>query len=89
MIILSIKILFTAIFFNTAIEIVGSELKKDKKLQKLLQINEVPSALQISEFISRFHPDTFVEITTSILMQTKPIKRHGNEHFLLMPRRWI
>ena len=52
-----------------------SELDRDKKLQKFFQINEVPSALQISEFISRFHPDTFVKITKNILMQTKPIKK--------------
>jgi hypothetical protein len=73
--ILSIKIIFIAIFFNTNIEFVVSELKRDKKLQKFFQINEVSSALQISEFISRFHPDTFVKITKSILMQTKPIKK--------------
>ncbi len=73
--ILSIKIIFTVIFFNTNIEFVVSELNRDKKLQKFFQINEMPSALQISEFISRFHPDTFVKITKSILMQTKPIKK--------------
>ena len=83
MMILSIKITFTAIFFNTTIEFVVSELKRDKKLQKFFQINEVPSALQISEFISRFKPDTYVKITNSILMQTKPIKKRGNRTFIV------
>ena len=83
MMILSIKIIFTAIFFNTTIEFVVSELKRDKKLQKFFQINEMPSALQISEFISRFKPDTYVKITNSILMQTKPIKRRGKRTFIV------
>ena len=83
MMIKSIKILFTAMFFNTTIEFVVSELERDKKLQKFFQINEVPSALQISEFISRFQPDTFVKITNSILMQTKPIKRRGKRTFIV------
>ncbi|CEA12510.1 transposase [Methanobacterium formicicum] len=83
MMILSTKITFTAIFFNTNIEFVVYELKRDKKLQKFFQINEVPSALQISEFISRFKPDTYVKITNSILMQTKPIKKRGNRTFIV------
>ena len=83
MMILSVKIIFTAIFFNTTIEFVVSELKRDKKLQKFFQINEVPNALQISEFISRFKPDTYVKITNSILMQTKPIKRRGKLTFIV------
>ena len=52
--IISIKIIFTAILFNTNIEFALSELKRDKKLQKFFQINQIPSALQISEFNSRF-----------------------------------
>ena len=59
------------------------ELKNDKKLHKLFQITEVPSALQISEFISRFKPETYVKITNSILMQTKPIKRRGTRTFIV------
>jgi len=83
MMIISIKILFTAIFFNITIEFVVSELKRDKKLQKFFKINEVPSALQISEFNSRFKPDTYVKITNSILMQTKPIKKRGKRTFIV------
>jgi len=83
MMIISIKIIFTAILFNTTIEFVVSELKRDKKLQKFFKINEIPSALQISEFNSRFQPDTFVKITNSILMQTKPIKRRGKRTFII------
>jgi hypothetical protein len=78
-----------AIFFNTNIEFVVSELNRDKRLQKFFQINEVPSALQISEFISRFKPETYAKITNSTLMQTKPIKRREPRTFILMPLLWI
>ena len=74
MMILLIKIIFTAIFFNITVEFVVSELKREK-LRKFFKINEVPNAVQISEFISRFKPDTYIKIVNSILMQTKPIKR--------------
>ncbi len=40
MMILSIKIIFTAIFFNTTIEFVVSELKRDKKLRKFFKIKD-------------------------------------------------
>jgi len=83
MMILSIKITFTAIFFNTTIEFVVSELKRDKKLRKFFKINEVPKAIQISEFISRFKPNTYVKITNSILMQTKPLKTRDKRTFIV------
>ncbi len=86
MMILSIKIIFTAIFFNTTIEFVVSELKRDKKLRKFFKIDaEVPNAIQVSEFISRFKADTYVKITNSILMQMKPLKKTWkNKHLSLM-----
>ena len=44
MMILSLKIIFTAIFFNTTVEFVVQELKSDKKLRKFFEISD---ALQI------------------------------------------
>lgn len=35
MMIISIKIIFTAIFFNTTVDFVVSELKRDKKTKKI------------------------------------------------------
>jgi hypothetical protein len=75
MMILSVKINFTAIFFNTTMEFVVNELKRDNQLRKFFEISEVPNALQISEFLSRFESDTYVKIVNSILMNTKPLKR--------------
>ena len=83
MMILSIKIIFTAIYSNNSIEFVVSELESNKKLRKFFKINEVPSALQISEFISRFKPYTFVKITNNVLMQTKTIKRREKRTFIV------
>ena len=49
----STKIILTAIFFDTAVEFVVRELKRDKKLRKFFQISdEISEAIQMSEFIS-------------------------------------
>lgn len=83
MMILSLKIIFTAIFFNTTVEFVVKELKRDKKLRKFFQIYEVPDAVQVSEYLSRFKADTYIKLVNSILIQTKPLKRRGKLTFLV------
>lgn len=46
--ILSIKIIFTAIFFDITVEFVVEELKRDKKLRKFFKINDdIPCAVQV------------------------------------------
>ena len=83
MMILSIKIIFTGIFFNTTVEFVVQELKRDKKLRKFFEISDVPDAVQISEFLSRFNSDTYIKIVNSILINTKPLKRRGKLTFIV------
>ena len=83
MMILAVKIVFTAIFFNKTMEFVVQELKRDKRLRKFFEISDVPNALQISEFLSRFKSDTYVKIVNSILMNTKPLKRRGKRTFIV------
>jgi hypothetical protein len=83
MMILSIKIIFTAIFFNTTVEFVVQELKRDKKLRKFFEMSDVPDALQISEFLSRFNSDTYIKIVNRILINTKPLKRRGKLTFIV------
>jgi|GEM_PF-2441209 hypothetical protein len=86
MMILSIKIILTAMFFNTTIEFVAQELKRDKKLRKFFKIDEVPSAIQISEFLSRFKPYTYVKIVKQDTNANKTFKKDvENVHLLLMP----
>jgi len=84
MMILSTKIIFTSIFFNTTLKFVVRELERDKKLRKFFEISdEVLDASQISEFLSRFKADTYIKIANSILMQTNPLKRRGKLAFLV------
>jgi hypothetical protein len=83
MMILSIKIIFTAIFFNTTVEFVVQGLKRDKKLRKFFEMSDIPDALQISEFLSRFNSDTYIKIVNSILINTKPLKRRGKLTFIV------
>jgi len=84
MMILSIKIVFTSIFFDTTVEFVVRELKGDKKLRKFFKISEdVPDANKVSEFLSRFKSNTYIKIVNSILMQTKPLKRREKLTFLV------
>ncbi len=79
----STKIILTAIYFDTTVEYVVRELKRDKKLQKFFQIPEkIPEAAQISEYISRFSPSTYLKIVNSILNQIKPLKRRGKQTFI-------
>ena len=81
MMVLSIKIIFTAMFFDIDVEFVVKELKRDKKLRKFFEISDVPEAVQISEFLSRFSSDTYVKIVNSVLMNVKPLKRRVKTNF--------
>jgi hypothetical protein len=81
--ILSIKIMFTAMFFNTTVEFVVQELKRDEELRKFFEISDVPKARQLSEFFKRFESNTYVKIVNSILMNTKPLKRRGKLTFIV------
>jgi hypothetical protein len=83
MMILSIKIIFTAIFFNTTVEFVVQGLKRDRKLRKFFEMSDVPDALQISEFLFRFNSDMYIKIVNNILMSTKPLKRRGKLTFIV------
>ncbi|MDI6644562.1 MAG: hypothetical protein QME14_05825 [Methanobacteriaceae archaeon] len=44
------RIIFTVIFFNTTVLFMVKELKRDKKLRKFFQIDDVPEAVQVTEF---------------------------------------
>ena len=84
MMILSIKIMFMGMFFNTTLEFVVQELKRDVKLRKFFEIDDVvPEAVQVSEFLSRFQSDTYVKIVNSILMTIKPLKKRGRRTFIV------
>ena len=83
MMVLSIKILFVAIFFNLTVQFVVQDLKSNEDLRKFLEITEVPDAVQISEFLSRFKPETYIKIVNSILLYIKPLKKRGRLTFII------
>jgi hypothetical protein len=84
MMILSIKIVFVAIFFDITVEFVVEELKRNKKLRKFFEIrDQVPEAVQVSEFLSRFPSNTYVKIVNRILMTIKPVKKRGKRTFIV------
>ena len=56
MMILSVKIILTTVFFNTTMEFVVHELKRYRRLRKFFEISDVPDVLQISEFLSNLNP---------------------------------
>jgi len=56
MMILSIKIIFTAIFFNTTVEFVVQELKRDKKLRKFFEISDVQMLFKFLNFYQDLNP---------------------------------
>jgi hypothetical protein len=85
MMILSVKINFTAIFFNTTMEFVVNELKRDNQLRKFFEISEVPNALQISEFLSRFESDgklTFIVDATLVDLDYNVKRKHRSKKHL-------
>ncbi len=89
MMILSIKTVFIAIFFGVTVGFVVEELKRDKKLRKLFEMHyQVPEAVQVSEFLSRFHPDTYVKIVNNVLMNIKPLKKRGKQTFIVDSTLW-
>jgi hypothetical protein len=52
-------------------------------LQKFFKTNEVPNAVQVSEFLARFKSDTYIKMVNNILIQTKPLKRRGKRTFIV------
>jgi len=62
-----LKISMVALFFDLEVSYVVSELNRNKKLQKQLMIDEVFTANQIYEFLSRFNERYFYEFTIKLL----------------------
>ncbi|MDR2966489.1 MAG: transposase [Methanobacteriaceae archaeon] len=62
-----LKVIMIALFFDLDIFYTVSELNRDKKLKKQLMIDEVYSADQIYEFLSRFSEKLFYEFIIKLL----------------------
>ena len=62
-----LKVTIIALFFDLDIFYTVSELNRNKKLKKQLMINEICSADQIYEFLSRFSERSFYEFVIKLL----------------------
>jgi len=72
-----LKIVMIAIFFNLEVSYVVSELNRNKKLKKQLKIQEVYSANQVYEFLSRIDERKFYEFTIKLLNSLNFKNRRG------------
>jgi hypothetical protein len=83
MMVLSIKIVFIAIFYNLNMEFVVKDLKSNSDLRNFFKIEDVPDPVQISEFLGRFQPETYIKIVNSVLLCIKPLKKRGRRTFII------
>lgn len=66
MMIICIKIVFMSKFYNYPISRIIQEIKLDKRLKRFLKIRgEIPSEGQIYEYLSRYSPDQYNNISNS------------------------
>ena len=66
MMIICIKIVFLSKFYNYPISRVIYEINIDKRLKRFLKIeNDVPSEAQVYEYLSRYSPDQYNNISNS------------------------
>jgi len=61
------RVLMIDMFFSTDISYVIGELKERKKLRKFAGVVDVPSELQIYEFLSRFSKEQYMNCVLWIL----------------------
>ena len=65
---ISIKLVFLSMFYQYDLSKVVNELKKNKRLKKFLKIEgKSPDPEQIYEYLSRYSPEQYANITNSII----------------------
>jgi hypothetical protein len=77
------KIAMTALFFNLTISYVVSELNRNKKLQKQLNIDTIYTADQIYEFFSRFSDRQILEFIIKVLNSLNCKNTRGTRHIIV------
>ena len=83
MFVLTLKILFTSIFFGLDVNFVVNELKNSSELRKFFNINEVPETSQVYEFFNRLNTNQCLKIANRILNQNKTFKRRSKMTFIV------
>ena len=79
-----LKIFFMHIFFNYRISDVINELNRSSKLRKFTGISEVPDESQVYEYLSRYGPEIYCNITNSILRKFLNLVKQEKMFILLM-----
>jgi hypothetical protein len=84
MMIISIKIIFTAFYFDYPISKVIDEINRDNRLKKFLDIDgELPEVSQVYEYISRYSADNFVNIVNSLLKTCNNTNRNPYKKYIV------
>lgn len=79
----SIKILFMSMYFNYTISNVVNELNRSVKLRKFAGFsNEIPTAEQIYEYMSRYSAEQYCKIVNSTLMRFNKQNRGKYNRFI-------
>lgn len=84
MMIISIKIVFTGLFFDYPVTKVIDELNNNNKLKKFLGIEkEIPTSAQVFEYMSRYSDVQFCNIVNSILNRLNKVNRRSRKKYLI------
>ncbi len=83
MFVLTLKIMFTGMFFGLDTSFVVNELKNSSELRKFFNIGEVPETSQVYEFFNRLNTNQCLEIANRILNQNKSFKRRSKMTFIV------
>ncbi|MCC7554314.1 MAG: transposase [Methanobacteriaceae archaeon] len=84
MMIKSIKIIFTGLYFNYPLSKVIDELNRNDQLRKLLTIDsEIPTSSQVFEYVTRYSGIQFCNIVNSLLKYiNKPNRKVKNTYIV-------
>ncbi len=82
MMVICIKIFFTTIYSDYQLSDVINELNRNKNLRKFFNIDDVPKADQVYEYLGRYNPIQYSKIVNSILISYQKPKRSSYNTFI-------
>ena len=84
MMITCIKIVFLSKFYNYPVSRVIYEINIDKRLKRFLKIeNEVPSEAQVYEYLSRYSPDQYNNISNSFFKLFLKLNKNSKSDWIV------
>ena len=82
MMVICIKVFFATIYSDYQLSDVINELNRNKKLRKFFNIDDVPKADQVYEYLGRYNPIQYSKIVNSILISYHKPKRGSYNTFI-------